>query len=142
MKRQTSRAWLGLLVVLVFGCALQPEGSESTGTSVRNPEQSKPRAQQQRARRQQAEPEEPHLAFDVVSRNHRRTTRYVLEIVDSAGAKTVLDLKKPRLRRGPIMVPLPDLAPGKYTFAVIAETDGGPLRSAEITYELKTQKKK
>jgi hypothetical protein len=87
-------------------------------------------------------PDEPHIAFDVVSRNHRRTTNYVLEIVDAAGAKTVHDLKKPRPRRGTIMVPLPDLAPGLYTFVVIAETDSGPLRSAEIRYEIKSQKKK
>lgn len=130
--RQASRTWLGFLFMFVVGCTLPSEGmGSSPGT-----------AQQQRVSNPSSPSDRLQIAFDVRSRNHRRTTRYLLEVVDANGTKTVHDLKRPRPRRGTITVPLPDLAPGKYTFVIIAETDAGPLRSAEISYEIKNPARK
>lgn len=69
------------------------------------------------------------LAFDVRRRDHRATARYVLEITHPSGDVTTHDLRKPKRRRGSIVVPLPVLAPGKYQLIVVAEGPGGKSRS-------------
>jgi hypothetical protein len=141
MKWRAALAAATIVASLVLGCALQSsDASEGTQTSAQEPKRPPTPAERRRAARNQVNPDEPHVAFDVVSRDHRRTTRYLLEITDANGVVMVHDLKKPRLRRGTIMVPLPDLTPGKYTFVVVSENPNGSLRSAPLAYEI-TKKK-
>lgn len=119
-------ASLALIVLMILGCSLDGEQKPRPSTG-RNAEP------------QTLVPPGPgkYLAFDVLPRDHRRTTRYVLEITDPSGKVTLHDFKKPRLvKRQTIMVPLPTLEPGAYTLVVIAEGKGGATRSASITHQV------
>lgn len=138
-SRVTALTLPAAILFILFGCAL--ERSEGAGEQERNkpPQTGRPEARRNPAS-QKLVPPGPgqHLAFDVLPRDHRRTTRYVLEITHPSGQVTLHDLKKPRLlKRRTIMVPIPSLEPGAYKLVIIAEGKGGSSRSAPIVHEVK-----
>lgn len=120
-----------VLGLLTGGCALEP--NEGRGV----PEQSRAADRPPEAERAVSPPAGQRLAFDVTAQDYQNTRRYVLEVTDAAGTVSTHDFSKPPLvRRGTILVPLPDLAPGVYTLVIIAENAGGATRSAAITHRV------
>lgn len=83
------------------------------------------------------QPAERSLAFDVDRNDYKVASNYILEITDPAGSVTTHDLKKPRRRKGSIMVPLPVLAPGTYQLVVVAAGTAGKSRSAPLEVEIR-----
>jgi hypothetical protein len=140
MKARRPAGLLVMVVVLfVAACAL-PHADEAPHdtTRVERPQQGQG-PQPRRPARQPADQdvlEGLHIAFDVIPWDHRRTTRYLLEVTDPAGTLTVHDLKRPRLRGRMIRVPLPNLPPGLYTFVVVAEGPAGTARSSPLKHQI------
>jgi hypothetical protein len=142
-KVMTSRlaglTFFGLVLLLLSGVALQRSSGwhdsdqgkqERFEGQARNPRKPRP---------QEPQPPGPgrYLAFDVRPRDHQTTIRYVLEVTHPSGQLSTYDLKKPKLQRRTIMVPVPDLAPGKYQLVVIAENEKGASRSQPLAFEIR-----
>lgn len=141
-SRVTSLALPGLVVVLVFGCALERGAGAGRAEQEKKPRQAAREEARRRADQRLVPPGAgQHLAFDVRPRDYQRTTRYVLEITGESGTVTRHDVKKPRLlKRRTILVPLPALEPGKYTLVVVAEGDGWSTRSRALTHQVPVRK--
>lgn len=141
-SRVTSIALPALVVVLVFGCALERGRAAGRADQEKNPRQAAREEARRRADQRLLPPgAAQHLAFDVLPRDYQRTKRYVLEITGQSGTLTRHDVKKPRLlKRRTIMVPLPALEPGQYTLVVVAEGDGWSSRSAALTHQVPVKK--
>jgi hypothetical protein len=141
VKVMTSRlagfASSGMVVLLLASGLAWQVSSERSDSEQARP--ARP-AGQERNVRKPPDPEPPgpgqYLAFDVRPRDYRQTNRYILEITHPSGQLSTHDLKKPKLQRRTIMVPIPALEPGKYQFVVIAENEKGASRSDPLVLEI------
>lgn len=133
--RTRSSAAIVVVTAAVIAGALWLAGSDGITSQRGNDQEQGRQAAPERQRkkdRAQPSPAVRSLAFDVERKNHRLTSRYLLEVTSSSGQVATHDLKKPKWRRGTIAVPLPELPPGKYVMVVVAEGRGAKARSLPI----------
>ena len=136
---------LVMTAMLVSSVAIQPSGERQRSGS-RDPQKTSASRQsradkqaEKKAKREQALVPGPgrYLAFDVRSKDYKGTDRYILEVTHPSGERTTQDLRKPKLQRRSIVVPLPTLPAGTYRLVIIAESKAGATRSPALSVDVK-----